>query len=72
MLTGEPGAGQLRALTANQAHTLLFKIKTELKLIPTKSSNIQYYSDDGLKELSLCHKLGILNPNFFKTKCRRP
>jgi len=24
------------------------------------------------KELSFCHKLGFLNPNFFKTKCRRP
>jgi len=22
--------------------------------------------------LSLCHKLGFLNPNFIKTKCRRP
>ena len=25
-----------------------------------------------IKELSLCHKLGFLNFNFFKTKCRRP
>ena len=25
-----------------------------------------------VKELSLCHKLGFLNPNFFKTKYRRP
>ena len=22
--------------------------------------------------MSLCHKLGFLNPNFFKTKCCRP
>jgi len=25
-----------------------------------------------VKEMSLCHKLGFLNPNFFKTKCCRP
>ena len=29
-------------------------------------------SQNLLKELSLCHKLGLLKTNFFKTKCRRP
>ena len=33
---------------------------------------IQTAFQNKVKELSLCHKLWFLNPNFFETKCCRP
>ena len=47
-------------------------LKTFLISIGPSSFSIRIDKKEMGKELSLCHKLGFLNLNFFKTKCRRP
>ena len=36
-----------------------------------QAKSVYAFFPEMLKELSLCHKLGFLKTNFFKTKCRR-
>ena len=53
---------------------LSFLRKLIIFFIQLNLSPLIFYSHftSGLKELSLCHKLGFLKNNFFKIKCRRP
>jgi len=66
------GKGGLATVWKKGLTKYVSKIKCDIFRIQATKFNFPNAELLVLKELSLCHKLGFLNPNFFRTKCRRP